>query len=1314
MSDFTHLHLHSEFSVHDGLCRVPDLIKATAEQNRSSLAITDSMAMFGAVRQVQKCEANKIKPILGAELNISNSGKDDQPDGHIVLLVESEEGYHNLSSLLSRAQIENKDHKTGVASVKSTWLTKKATQGLFCLTGGYNGYVNITLDQQNPEIITPEATDRLSQLQKVFGERLAVELTRCMRPGEENQLHAMAQLASEMDVPVVATNDVRFIAEKDFEAHDVRQMIASGENATQHERKRPYSPEQYMKSEAQMRDLFDDIPVAVDNAIAIARRCNYRMTLGKNFLPRFTAPEGYEEYPYLSDDDPRKMTQHLNECFRKWADQKLSGPEIEALLDESRLLISESWYGLDRRWPGIRRHYLNEGLSESEIDQKRHEYDERMITELGVITSMGFPGYYLIVKDFIQWAKQQDIPVGAGRGSGAGSLVAYATDITDLDPLPYDLLFERFLNPERVSMPDFDIDFCMNRREEVIDYVAQRYGKDRVGQIATMGTMAAKMVVKDVVRALGYNHNVGDKISKMIPDEVGVSLSAALECSEELNAEYHNDDEVKEIIDLALQLEGLTRSIGKHAGGVVIAPEETTKFSPLYVESENKTPVTQFDKNDVESAGLVKFDFLGLRTLTIVHDALKHLKRDGVNIDINRIDLQDQSTFELLQSGKTIAVFQLENTGMQGMVKRLKPSCFEDVIAAVALYRPGPLQSGMVEDFIERKHGLQKVSYPHPDYQLDALKPVLEPTYGIIVYQEQVMQIAQVMAGYSLGQADLLRRAMGKKKPEEMAKQRSVFLEGCEKNNINRELAGNIFDLVEMFAGYGFNKSHSAGYGLLSYQTAYLKAHYPVQFMASVLSSEASNQDKLIHLMGEVKRLGINIKNPNVNESENEFKPVADKKYILFGLEGIKGVGDSAIKEILSERTENGRFTSFDNFIERMNGKRITSTIYSALIGSGAMDCFANGRNIMQARAEMLAKIEAEWPKKYKSYVDYQAKYQKKLEDDAKTGKNTANRLKPHFWPPKIKIGQDETGVDLYHNIEVKSSAKRHDLLLLERNALGTFISQHPFSLIEEESKRYGTHTINSVNTMDVDELRKEETPRNVRISGILSSLEYKKKGGAVKFATLKLDDGHDTIDIRVFGRELGKYKNLLEGALFQPLLLSGRVKHDRYSDSMTIDLDSVETYNNIRDKYARAICIIRKESDEKPLKSLPEDVFETLKEFNNGYSAVLVQDMYKDGTFKTYPIKTHRVAIRDELIEKLNDQSEFANIDAIKVLGAIDKDARMALDRKINKIINRSSDEQHAFNIINEAEEVIKEHLEERGMRRRALIENIESTFSM
>lgn len=1306
MSNFVHLHLHSEFSVYDGTCRVPELINKAIENNSHSLAITDDMAMFGAVRLVEKSEKAKIKPILGAEVTVS-SKNDKEEDGHIVLLVESKEGYENLSKLISKAQVENKNHKTSKAAIKSEWLNKKNTKGLFCLTGGYNGYINIALDKQKNSAITREATDRLEYLQKVFQDNLAVELTRCSRPQEEDQLHSMVRLAYEMSIPVLATNDVRFINRSDFENHDIRQMISKGENVIQYERERKYSPEQYMKSEEDMYKLFDDIPQAVDNAIAVAKRCNYRMELGKNFLPRFTAPEGYQHYPYVNDLDPKAMNIHLENCYQKWKSDNLSEEEIFGLLDESKLLISESWYGFDKRWNTIVEYYQGEGLSDLEIAEKKKEYEERIITELEIVTGMGFPGYYLIVKDFIQWAKENGIPVGPGRGSGAGSLVAYVTDITDLDPIPYDLLFERFLNPERVSMPDFDIDFCMDRREEVIDYVSHRYGKDRVSQIATMGTMAARMVVKDVVRAMGLNYNVGERLSKMIPEELGITLSKSLDISEEMNQEYHSDEEVKEIIDRGIALEGLTRSIGKHAGGVLISPDDITKFTPLYVEGEDKIPVSQYDKNDVESAGLVKFDFLGLRTLTIINDAVKHINESVEGFDIRNIPLKDDETFNMIKTAKTTAIFQLESSGMQGVVKRLKPSCFEDLIALVALYRPGPLQSGMVDDFIDRKHGLQPISYPHPDYQLDSLKPVLEPTYGIIVYQEQVMQIAQVMAGYSLGQADLLRRAMGKKKPEEMAKQRQGFLEGSVKNGIDAELAGNVFDLVEKFAGYGFNKSHSAGYGLLTYQTAFLKTHYPVQFMSAVLSSEADNQDKVIHLLGEVKRMGLKILNPDINKSDSDFKPIPEKNSILFGLEGIKGVGTSAIHEIIKERSENGEFTSLENMIERMDGKRITTAIYKSLIGAGAFDQFSNERNVMQYRAELIAKIEADFPKKYKSYITYKEKYNKALENDLSTGKKSAERLKPHHWPPCIKTDVDENGNDIYEEIIVKGTAKRHDILLLERNALGTFISQHPFSLVEEESKRYSTHSLREVVEINPEDIRQEKVNTNVRVSGILSNVSTKTKN---KFSimTIKLDDGHSTMDVRLFSREFNKYKNMLEGALFQPILISGKAKIDKYNDSITIDVDSIESYNNIRDNFARAICIIRKSTDDKPLKPLSENVYDTLNEFSNGYSAVLIQDMYPNGEFKTYPLKTHRVSIRDELILKLNDMASTESISNIKVLGAIDKNDRMKLDAQISRIVNANSTNNKLFNILKADPEMVKNAIKERKEERDKLFESL------
>ncbi|MBP7824205.1 MAG: DNA polymerase III subunit alpha, partial [Pseudomonas sp.] len=790
---FVHLRLHTEYSLVDGLVRVKPLIKAVAAAGMPAVAVTDMSNMCALVKFYKTAMGGGIKPICGADIWLA-SRDEDGPLTRLTLLAMDAGGYRNLTELISRGWTEGQHNDLVV--IQRDWL-KQASAGLIALSGAREGEIGLALlagDMAQAEALWAE-------WQAVFPERFYLEVQRTSRVGDEEYLHAAVALAEQCGAPLVATNDVRFLKQDDFEAHETRVCIGEGRTLDDPRRPRNYSDQQYLKTPEEMAELFSDLPEALENTVEIARRCNIDVQLGTYFLPDFPTPNGMGIDDYLRHASYQGLEERLQVLLPR------DTPDYEA---------------------------------------KRQVYVDRLEFELGTIIQMGFPGYFLIVADFIQWAKNNGVPVGPGRGSGAGSLVAYVLKITDLDPLAYDLLFERFLNPERISMPDFDVDFCMDGRDRVIDYVADKYGRNAVSQIITFGSMAAKAVVRDVARVQGKSYGLADKLSKMIPFEVGMTLEKAYEMEEPLREFLKHDEEAAEIWEMSLKLEGITRGTGKHAGGVVIAPTKLTDFAPIACDEEGGGLVTQFDKDDVEAAGLVKFDFLGLRTLTIIKWALETIHReqrakgasDAELINIDFIPLDDKPTYQLLQKAETTAVFQLESRGMKELIKKLKPDCLEDLIALVALFRPGPLQSGMVDDFINRKHGRAEVSYPHPDYQYEGLKPVLAPTYGIILYQEQVMQIAQVMAGYTLGGADMLRRAMGKKKPEEMAKQRGGFIEGCANNGIDGELAGNIFDLVEKFAGYGFNKSHSAAYGLVSYQTAWLKAHYPSPFMAAVLSAD--------------------------------------------------------------------------------------------------------------------------------------------------------------------------------------------------------------------------------------------------------------------------------------------------------------------------------------------------------------------------------------------------------------------------------------------------------------------------------------------
>src|SRR5690554_3239049 len=893
-----HLTLHSEYSLADSTIRIPELVKRCVALGQPSVAVTDRNNLFSLVKFFRAAEGAGIKPIAGADISLAEG---NEAAATLTLLCRDHDGYLSLSRLLTRAWMEGQRHD-GVV-VRPEWL-REAHTGLFVLAGRQSPAGRLVAAGRHDQ-----AEAWLRDWRGVFDDGLHLALARCGFKDEAGFNEFALQASSLCSVPLVAGNEVRFIDREGFDAHEARVCIASGRVLDDPRRPREYTAEQYLKSGQDMAELFADAPDALDNTVALAQRCNLELRLGTYHLPAFPVP-------------------------------------AEHTLDS--WIRSEARDGLARR---LEHAFLADG-------HDRASYEARLDTELDVIIEMGFPGYFLIVADFINWAKQQGIPVGPGRGSGAGSLVAWALGITDLDPLPYDLLFERFLNPERVSMPDFDIDFCMDRRDEVIEYVARKYGRDRVSQIITYGTMAAKAVVRDVGRVLGYPYGMVDGIAKLVPMTLGVTLSDALGRTEksrkddslrsdELIARYNDEEDVRDLLDLALQLENLTRNAGKHAGGVVIAPRPLSDFCPLFAEHDGegrgRNPVTQFDKDDVEAVGLVKFDFLGLRTLTIIDWAVKAInarrKAAGEeSLEISALALDDAATYELFARGDTVAVFQFESRGMRELLKRAKPDTFEDIIALAALFRPGPLNSGMDKDWVDRKHGNAEVTYPHPK-----LEPALKPTYGVIVYQEQVMQIAQVLAGYSLDDADLLRRAMGKKKPEEMARERVKFESGAAERGVDPKTATRVFDLMEQFAAYGFNKSHSAAYALVAYQTAWLKVHYPAEFMAAVLSSDMDNTDKVVGFLEEARALGLTVLPPDVNGSNYMFEAI-DANTIRYGLGAVKGVGRGACDAIAAERAGGEPYADLLDFCGRVDAGRLNRRTMEALALCGALDGLGRNR----------------------------------------------------------------------------------------------------------------------------------------------------------------------------------------------------------------------------------------------------------------------------------------------------------------------------------------------------------------------------------
>ena len=1176
---FIHLRMHSEYSISDGIVRINGAVEKAVADNMPALALTDLSNLFGMVKFYERTRSRGVKPIIGCEVWITNESDRDKPS-RLLLLCKSYSGYLLLCRLLSRAYRENQYR--GQAEVKKSWFNKNefGTQGLIALSGANFSEINMVLMQDNfdqAKIFAQEWSD-------LFPNNFYIEVQRVGRNNEEIVLQSSLALASSLSLPVVATHPVQFLSPDEYTAHEARVCISEGYVLGDRRREKKFTKQQYFKTQAEMEALFPDIPVALSNSVEIAKRCNQLLELGVNRLPLFPTPNNESLEKYLHDQ------------------------ALEGLGNRMKSLFPD----------------------QGKRDLKKAQYRERLDFEITTIVQMGFAGYFLIVSDFINWAKQNEVPVGPGRGSGAGSLVAFSLGITDLDPLRYDLLFERFLNPERVSMPDFDIDFCQDGRERVIEYVKQKYGDESVSQIVTFGTMAAKAVIRDVGRVLDLPYNFVDKLAKLVPFELGMTLKKAREIEPQLNELAQEEEEVRILLELAEGLEGITRNVGMHAGGVLIASGKITDFCPVYCAESTDSVVSQLDKDDVEKIGLVKFDFLGLRTLTILDWTVRYIRQRDSKLGINKdsvipekisqeisksetgnhdfislesLPLEDPETYALLRKGNVVGVFQFESRGMKDLLQKTKPDRFEDIIALVALYRPGPMD--LIPEFTERKLG-KRVEYLDP-----RLKPILSPTYGVMIYQEQVMQIAQVIGGYSLGSADLLRRAMGKKKVEEMEQQRDIFVDGAIKNGLTKSKAAELFGLMEKFAGYGFNKSHAAAYALIAFQTAYLKAHYPSEFMAATLSSDMDDTDKVHSLFEDSVANHIPVLPPDINLSVYRFIPI-DGKIIRYGLGAVKGTGESAIKIIARERDQAGPYTDLFDFCQRVDKRVVNRRVLESLIRAGTFD------SINTHRAGLFASVGIA------------------LESAEQTSR-AANQVS--------LFSGDDVALEKPGLVNVPQWGEK-ERLQNEKMALGFYLSGHPFNIYTDELKNFVPTRLDRLNPQREPQL----------LAGIIYSIRIQMTKRGKKMGVIVLDDGKARVELVVYSEILDANRNWLKDdqLLVVEAKVSSKGDNEGSGGGLRITTNKLFDLAGARSCYAKSIRIhCNGSSNATKLKDLLAPYRKNVDSAsnsgnNNFYCPVSVTYNNQDAACEIELGGEWSVNLHDNLLQSLSEHFQAENVKVI------------------------------------------------------------------